>query len=104
MPPRYAEPGTKRSIAARLPPRSPCFRASPHQSWRETALTSTPGQDLKRVLACRYHHIEYLLYERLRYLLVEEVAIEFTKIIRGRDHFNGCPNRSGQSFSAKPCS
>jgi hypothetical protein len=56
------------------------------------------------VLACRYHHIEYLLYERLRYLLVEEVAIEFTKIIRGRDHFNGCPNRSGQSFSAKPCS
>jgi hypothetical protein len=30
--------------------------------------------------------------------------IELTKIIRGRDHFNGCPNRCGQSFSAKPCS
>ena len=30
--------------------------------------------------------------------------MEFTKIIRGRDHFNGCSNRCGHSFSAKPCS
>jgi hypothetical protein len=30
--------------------------------------------------------------------------IEFTKIIRGRDHFNGCSNRCGHSFNAKPCS
>src|SRR5271155_5009531 len=74
MPPRYAEPGTKRSIAARLPPRSPCFRASPHQSWRENALASIPGQDLERMPMGLSHDLEDLLYVGAGNVLVEEVA------------------------------